>query len=417
MLTPMLCIASTGSNHGLHPLILVPGSGGNQLEARLTNSYSSSSFICDPWIRSDTRNEKWYRIWFDLSIFLPPFAKCFAERLTLRFDTELDDYRNAVGVETRVPFFGSTTSLLCSVPRFKGTTEYMDTLVKSFKDMGYREEENLFGAPHDFRYGLAAKGVPCRVGTQYLNDLKQLIENATNSNGGKPVIIVSHSMGGLLVLHLLNRNPLSWRKKYIKHFIALSTPWGGAVQVMLTYASGYTLGVPLVDPLTVRHEQRSWESNLWLLPSSKVFDDEKPLVISEKGSYKASNMTTFLKDIGYPEGVELYKKRIVPLVEDEQSKPPMVPITSFVGSGVDTAELLVYGKNGFDEQPKIVYGDGDGTVNTKSLMAAERMWEGVKEQRFKTVKLAMVSHTDILMDEFAISEIGKQISEINFNSF
>lgn len=126
MLAPLLCIASTGANHGLHPLILVPGSGGNQLEARLTNAYRPSSFFCDPWIRSDTRNEKWYRIWFDLSVFLPPLAKCFAERLTLRFDPELDDYRNAIGVETRVPCFGSTRSLICSVPRFKYSSSSTD---------------------------------------------------------------------------------------------------------------------------------------------------------------------------------------------------------------------------------------------------------------------------------------------------
>ncbi|KAL6012941.1 Lecithin-cholesterol acyltransferase-like 1 [Asimina triloba] len=98
----------------LHPVILVPGNGGNQLEARLTKAYKPSSLLC--WRR---REEGWFRLWFDPTVVIAPLTRCFAERMTLHYDPELDDYRNAPGVETRVPHFGSTQALSYLDPHLK----------------------------------------------------------------------------------------------------------------------------------------------------------------------------------------------------------------------------------------------------------------------------------------------------------
>lgn len=75
-------------------------------------------------------------------------------------------------------------------------------------------------------------------------DQKNLIKEENISNGGKPMILLSHSLGVLFVLQLLNQNS--------------------------TYASGNTVGVFLVKPLIVRDEQRSSESSLQLLPNPNV---------------------------------------------------------------------------------------------------------------------------------------------------
>ncbi|KAL3013291.1 hypothetical protein AAZX31_06G044200 [Glycine max] len=290
-------------------------------------------------------------------------------------------------------------------------TGYMAPLVDSLQKLGYADGETLFGAPYDFRYGLAAEGHPSQVGSKFLKDLKNLIEEASNSNNGKPVILLSHSLGGLFVLQLLNRNPPSWRKKFIKHFIALSAPWGGAIDEMYTFASGNTLGVPLVDPLLVRDEQRSSESNLWLLPNPKIFGPQKPIVITPNKTYSAHDMVDFLKDIGFPEGVYPYETRILPLIGN--IKAPQVPITCIMGTGVGTLETLFYGKGDFDERPEISYGDGDGTVNLVSLLALQSLWKEEKNQYLKVVKIDGVSHTSILKDEVALNEIVGEITSIN----
>ncbi|CAN6587235.1 unnamed protein product [Malus baccata var. baccata] len=395
----------------LHPLILIPGNGGNQLEARLTNDYKPSGLLCNRWYPFQKKKDGWFRLWFDPTVLIAPFTSCFAQRMTLYYDAVSDDYHNAPGVQTRVPHFGSTESLLYLDPRLKHITGYMAPLVESLEKIGYVNDENLFGAPYDFRYGLAPEGHPCHVGSKFLQDLTHLVENASTSNGGKPVILVSHSLGGLFALQLLNRNPPSWRRKFIKHLVALCAPWGGTVDEMLTFASGNTLGVPLVDPLLVRGEQRSSESNLWLMPNPEIFGRKNLLVITPNATYSASDVPRFLDDIGFGEGVHPYKTRVLGLMEELVA--PGVPITCVVGSGVKTAETLFYGSNSFDEQPEIVYGDGDGTVNMVSLLAHESLWSDTKNQTLKTIRVPGVSHTAMLKDEDALDEIVREISGIN----
>lgn len=293
-------------------------------------------------------------------------------------------------------------------------TSYMAPLVESLEQLGYEDGKNMFGAPYDFRYGLAANGHPSYIGSKFLDDLKNLIETASDSNDGNPVILVSHSLGGLFALQLLHRNPISWRRKYIKHLVALSAPWGGAVDELLTFASGNTLGVPLVDPLIVREEQRSSESNMWLLPSPAIFGGTKSLVLTPNAEYTANDISRFLEDIGFSDGVSRYESRVLPLVEPVV-EPPEVPVTCIFGSGVDTAETLVYGVGGFDEQPEIVYGDGDGTVNMVSLTALQSQWGNHSEQELEVIKIHGVSHMSMVKDNAAIDRILEEISCINSN--
>lgn len=287
----------------------------------------------------------------------------------------------------------------------------MGTLVKSFEEeMGYEEGKSLFGAPYDFRYGLAAEGRPCKVGEGYLRDLRELIENATAANAGRPAILVAHSLGTLFMLQLLARNPPEWRRQYVKHLVALAPPWGGAVVLMLTFASGSTLGVPVVDPLLLRAEQRSSESNMWLLPAPRVFKSQ-PLVVTPERNYSAMDMVEFLEDIGYGDGVLPYQSRVLPLVAE---LPAMeVPVTCVLGTGVKTPEMLVYGEGGFDAQPEVLYGDGDGTVNLASLLALEAEWSGKTSQPVKLLTVPGVSHSDVLKDPSAVGEIIREIAAIN----
>lgn len=120
LMLPVVCLSAGGSTAELHPLVLIPGSGGNQLEARLTADYKPSSLLCALAApRQGAHTGGWFRLWFDPSVLVPAFTRCFAERMTLYYHADLDDYRNAPGVETRVPHFGSTQSLLYLDPHLK----------------------------------------------------------------------------------------------------------------------------------------------------------------------------------------------------------------------------------------------------------------------------------------------------------
>nr|GME19001.1 lecithin-cholesterol acyltransferase-like 1 [Ipomoea batatas] len=358
--------------HQRKVVIVTGASEGHGHRPRLLRGSVRGSIICTAsasatrgGMRRQTRST-----WLTPSCSWLPTSRHLKDRIEASIDKICRDLKDDGRLTAKVPNFGSTQSLLYLDPNLKHISAYMAPLVESLEQLGYEDGKNMFGAPYDFRYGLAAKGHPSQVGSKFLDDLKNLIETASDSNGGQPVILVSHSLGGLFALQLLDRNPISWRRKYIKHLVALSAPWGGAVDEMLTLASGNTLGVPLVDPNLVRRNKRSSESNMWLLPSPAIFGGTKPLVVTPRAEYTAGDISRFLVDIGFSDGVSRYESRVLPLVE-RVAAPPGVPVTCIFGSGVETAETLVYGEGGFDKQPEIVYGDGDGTVNMPSFFCNE----------------------------------------------
>ncbi|XP_074559907.1 lecithin-cholesterol acyltransferase-like 1 [Curcuma longa] len=404
LLSPDRCLPVLAGD--LHPIILVPGLGGSQIEASLTAAYEPTVAACRP------RDHGWFRLWIDRSALLDTQSQiCFAERMRLFYDPEADDYSNAPGVRTRIPFFGSTMGFRYTDPDHKDDwSSYMAPLVERLEAIGYVEGETLFGAPYDFRHGLASSGHPSRVGSRFLRDFAELVENASTSNGGKPVIILTHSFGGLLALQLLDRHPAAWRKRFVKHFVPLAAPWGGSVLEMFVFATGTNHGLPFVDNLLMRPESQSWESNLWLLPSPRAFG-EAPIVVTNHGNYSATRMTAFLEGVGFSEGVGPYQSRILPLLQE--LNPPLVPVTCIAGTGVATAEVFVYGDGGFDEFPEIVYGDGDGTVNLVSLLAIESEWSSLPEQDLKFIKLPNISHRDIVSHDSALSVVIGEILEIN----
>ncbi|KAG8042998.1 hypothetical protein GUJ93_ZPchr1152g33318 [Zizania palustris] len=379
-----------------HPVVLIPGSGGNQLEARLTEEYSPSSLACRVWPVMRGKGG-WFRLWFAPSVVVAPLTNCFAERIKIYYDPAAD-YPTPPA---------SRLGLLTGHERV-GEHAGEEGRVRG----GVRPVRRAVRLP--VRAGRA--GSPSRVGSAYLERLTKLVESACAANGGKPAILLAHSLGGLYALQMLARSSPPWRAAHVKRLVTLSTPWGGTVQEMLTFASGNTLGVPFVDASLIRDEQRSSESNLWLLPVPRVFGNTT-LVVSRhhNRSYSATNMTQFLRDIGFPEGVEPYRARIRPLVE--LLPEPGVPVTCLVGTGVDTVESLVYGNDGFEAAPeKVVYGDGDGTVNLASLMDPIKAWPDSPAQAVEVVELPKVSHSGILKDKSALDQILRVLDAINLNA-
>lgn len=97
----------------LPPVVIVPGTGGNHLEAKLTSDYEAAR----PWCTNF--KDDYFRLWLDVKTLLPPFISCFVDQLSLDYNVETDAYSNIKGVETRVPHFGSTLSM-----------EYLDPSLK-----------------------------------------------------------------------------------------------------------------------------------------------------------------------------------------------------------------------------------------------------------------------------------------------
>ena len=68
--------------HKLSPVIIIPGDGGNQIEARLTDKPSAPHWFC-------AKNSDWFRLWLDPSQLLPGYVDCWADNMrqvSHRFD-------------------------------------------------------------------------------------------------------------------------------------------------------------------------------------------------------------------------------------------------------------------------------------------------------------------------------------------
>jgi len=331
----------------LSPVVIVPGDGSNQLEAKLDKP-SSVHFYC-------SKKSDWYRIWLSVTQLLPGEIDCWADNIRLVVD-EKGQATNSPGVTVRVPYWGTTTGfeeLDPSIPAHKSAAFY--NMVEALVKVGYERNVTIRGAPYDFRY------TPDAHDGSYGKALKALIENTVDTQGGVPATLITHSMGGLQGLYFLQSQDEAWKSKYIKRWIPISAPLKGAAKEWRLFATGDSEGLP-VQASSIRDEQRSYETNLWLSPRdqpSTVF------VRTPEKNYTTTNYEEFFNDIGYSKG-EIVRKRVVSLIPDVAAGPG-VDVHCMYSTGVDTPFSFYYEDGDFNKSPVVTNSDGDGTVHASSL--------------------------------------------------
>jgi len=241
------------------------------------------------------------------------------------------------------------------------------------------------------------------VGARYINDLRALIEETVHATGSR-VSLISHSMGCLQALYLLNQQPQAWKDEFIQRWIPLAGPFGGAAKLMRLHASGDNQGLP-VNSLTIREEQRSYETNFWLAPVPR-WSGDRVFVSAAGRNYTAQNYASFFDDVGFPAGKSLYRRtgNLTSAVD-----APGVDVVCMYSLGVQTPSQFVYGQNGFDKQPSVVNSDGDGTVNDWSLHLCERWSSGMQKQSARVQRFSGVEHADMLKDDAVIKAIFSEL--------
>lgn len=371
--------------------MIVPGDGSNQLEARLDKP-SAVSWRCK-------KKADWFRLWLDTSNLLLA-TDCWSDNIRLVYDEERDELSNAPGVETRVPYWGSTEGFEELDPALPlHASAAFRKMVQAMESAGLVKNKTLRGAPYDFRFAPSSP-----EGAKYTADLKQLIEETSHATGSR-VSLVSHSMGCLQVLYLLNHQTQEWKDKYVEKWVPLAGPFGGSAQEMRLHASGDNQGLP-VSSLTIRGEQRSYETNFWLAPVPRWFGD-KVLVTTPTRNYSAQEYDAFFQDIGFPAGKKLYKR-----IADVTSAvtAPGVDVVCMYGLGVDTPDHYWYDEAGFDKQPRITKGDGDGTVNALSLQLCNRWTEnGAQTRSARVMPFSKINHAGMLTDDGVLKALLQEL--------
>merc|ERR1719154_599858 len=154
-----------GGGPPLHPVVLVPGNGGNQLEAKVDKP-STVSYWC-------YKTRDWHSLWLNPKDLVGR-TRCWADNIRLVYDPTTRTTGNAPGVQIRVPGWGTTTSMEYISQADWGFAAYFAGIVSGLVGGGYTRGATLRGAPYDFRKAANEQG-------EYFAKLKLLVEESYTS--------------------------------------------------------------------------------------------------------------------------------------------------------------------------------------------------------------------------------------------
>jgi len=253
------------------PIIFLPGVAGTE--------------IWQPWERTDVRGED-RRVWpFRTLSGLP------GERFNMMLDR---DGRNAVNGRVVIG------DILRSYP-----VDFYSEMVTFFTGKGYQEykqndtEEakkraSLFILPYDWRLDCNSE--------DHFNRLDQLISTALQTTGAKKVILLAHSMGGVIARGYLISRPASAAK--VESLISMGTPYWGSVKPYYGLVDGYDFGNPFIFNSTMKILARNFPAAHFLLP-------QLPFITDLNGQQLSLDESFSIQYKGYvrgPGGIDDYTK-------------------------------------------------------------------------------------------------------------
>nr|XP_045590503.1 phospholipase A2 group XV-like [Procambarus clarkii] len=371
----------------------VPGCGGSQMEAR---------FDSDEKLISACRTEigEWFLMWFNIKNIIPYYIDCVIDGMKLQYDNVTRTTRNDPGVETRIPGFGNTSTVEWLSKDHLYVLSYFHDIVSSLIPLGYERGVSVRGAPYDFRKA------PNEMG-EYFWDLEQLIETTYASTEQK-VVLVAHSMGAPLIHYFLNHKSQHWKYKHIEALVTLAGTWGRSVKAVNVYATGDNLGIPFLSSKTARREQVTLASLAFLLPSPELWGPDEVLIQTPDNNFTTSNFKEMFEAMELPDAYEMYLDTKGLL---HNAPAPGVEIHCIHGEGIPTVEKMVYHADRFPDYPHIVFGDGDGTVNARSMRHCLK-WVNEQEQKIYHVPMPNIDHMDIIKVEPSLGYLVNLLSTI-----
>ncbi|CAH1778953.1 unnamed protein product [Owenia fusiformis] len=372
-----------------NPVILVPGDGGSQFFAKL-----SKPSVIHYWCSQHTT--AYFSLWLNLEMVSPFVLDCFVDNLRLVYNETSRKTSNSPGVDIQIREFGNTSSVEWLDPSQVSPTSYFSPIANALVKAGYQRGKSIRGAPYDFRKA------PNEL-QDFFVKFKALVEDTYKINDNKKVVFVCHSMGNVMMLYFLNQQKQSWKDKFVSSMISLSGPWGGAAKTLRLMASGDNLGLFVVNPFTVRPEQRSMPSSAWLLPYDNFWDKDEIVVSQPNANYTVHDYKQFFEDIKFPNGFHMREDTKNLLQGSEVA--PGIEVHCMNGIKVQTPASFKYSaKQWPDRQPDTIYGDGDGTVNQRSLYGFKR-WQSKQKQKITHTEYAGVDHMQILGHDKTIADI------------
>ncbi|XP_018559590.1 phosphatidylcholine-sterol acyltransferase [Lates calcarifer] len=367
------------------PLIIVPGNLGNRLEAKIDKP-TLVHWMCYK------KTEHWFPLWIDLNMFMPIGVDCWIDNIRLVYNRTTRRSSNSPGVQVRVPGFGQTYPI--EFLDYNKLAGYFHTMVQHLVNVGYTRNETVRGAPYDWR-------LAPNENADYFTKLQDLVEEMYEQYQ-QSVYLLGHSMGCHYVLYFLNHQPQAWKDKYIRGFISLGAPWGGAVKPLRVLASGENDGIPMISNIKIREEQRMATTNPWMLPSEEAWPKDHVFISTPTSNYTNQDYQRFFRDISFEDGWYMW--------EDTKNltgdlHPPGVEVWCMYGVGLPTPVTYIYDEEFPNVDPvDFVYADGDDTVDSFSMSLCKR-WVGQQEKPVHVTEYRGLPHLDIVFHEKVLNQI------------
>ncbi|GAA39337.2 Group XV phospholipase A2 [Clonorchis sinensis] len=364
------------------PVVLVPGLGGSRIYYRDKNDPSGSMHRL--WLN--------FRHIFDISRLI--------QLLSLQYDENTQKTIDKADVEIIVPGWGDTYTIEhLDEDEYIIGAEFSAIVEELTKDPFFIRNVSVRGTPYDFR----------RTPTenqQVLHRIKQLVEETYELNKQRKIVLIAHSLGTIYSLEFLKLQTAAWKSKYIKAFVSISGPFGGTVKAANALTSGEAFPVHIPSPFKLRNLFRTMPSVGFLLPDPRFWPVNEPIITTPERNYTANDVQQLFTDIGFPQGYDMWLHN--PKQSDYLKGPTNVEnVYCIYGTQLQTLEKLVYLPQGIfrkpfpDQIPTHVYGNGDGTVNLRSLQICNK-WPNVA-----LTELPGAKHLETLQDKRLLKLINE----------
>jgi pimeloyl-ACP methyl ester carboxylesterase len=255
------------------PIILIPGVSGSELVASKSFSYRSPA---KPWqilpavgiwsVFQEVGNTYplGTPVWLDeyaVEVLLMGNSR-YLDPLRLEADgrTPMPDQQ---GIPASLSVGDILWKLEVDIPVIGGTIDLYHGLLTHLLDSGYVVGETLFPFPYDWRKDIDLTA----------EDLHTLVGQAQVASGQDQVVIVAHSMGGLVARNYL----FTYGTNNVDQLITLGTPYLGAPKVAKVLEAGDNWGIGRhlgstilgvgASPLQMQELARNFPTSYQLMPS------------------------------------------------------------------------------------------------------------------------------------------------------
>lgn len=252
---------------------------------------------------------------------------------------------------------------------------------------GYKDHRTLYGAPFDFR--LIMDPITRNA---YFHQLRQLIEHASHTTH-KSVVLVTHSLGGIVLKLFLTSMSQTWIDTYLHHWVCISAPFGGSFIALRTVTSGdhyvYTMRTYVQDTL------KYITGISMVLPNDMAFDKDEPLLWIDKPeriiTIQEYEQLSHEGELPFKLWTDMYKDTY----RNELCKPISVNTTAVMSTDASTYGVS-YAKTLSDAPYNTSYIRGDGIVPARSLLSIEKV---VDKNKLTDAVLYGQDHTSLLNND------------------